>query len=226
VTTETILLDNFSGIDLSISANVTLHQGPVQEVKVTAASNIIENLQRDVKNGVWDIKFEDCVRKTGKMEIDITLPSLKSARISGSGDIEGSDLFEGENSLELDITGSGDISLNVNAVNVSADIAGSGDITLATQATAVKSNISGSGKLNFSGNCTSNDATISGSGNLNAFDLLAETADIRISGSGNANISVSNSLIARISGSGDINYKGTPTVDADISGSGRISHVD
>lgn len=224
--TVTIPVPEFKGVELCIASDVTIHKGAVQEVRVTGAQNIIDNIERNVSGGVWKIKFDDCVRKEGDLNIDITIPDLNMVSIVGSGNITSTDTFTGQENLEVSITGSGSISLLASATHVETDIAGSGDIRLFTEANDVKSNISGSGDTYLRGVTNSVDAKISGSGNINAFDLIAQHGIVTISGSGNCEVNAAQSLKVTISGSGNVRYKGTPTVDVNTSGSGTVQHVD
>lgn len=223
--TQTIDLPAFEGIELTIEGDVTIHKGEMQQVTITGAENIIENIERNVSGGIWKIKFDDCVRKVGDLHIDITIPFLRSAAISGSGSITSTDTFTGLDQLMASISGSGNISLIGNATNVETSISGSGDIRLYTQASNVKSKISGSGDTYLRGTTQSLDAKISGSGNIRAFDLVGETAVVNISGSGDCEVNVSNTLDVTITGSGNVRYKGTPAINTHISGSGNIQHV-
>lgn len=199
---ETINLPDFQGIEMNISADVYLTQGPVQEVVVEGQENIIDLLERDVDNGVWEIEFEDCVHHSDDLKIYITLPELVEVTINGSGDVMGQSVFATDE-MDLRISGSGDISLEA--------VADSYDIT-----------ITGSGDMELDGSCEDMDIDISGSGDLNAFGLLAQTADINISGSGECEVSVSQSMDVTISGSGDVYYKGNPSINVNISGSGQV----
>jgi hypothetical protein len=223
--TQTIALDAFTGIALEIASDVTIHKGEVQSVTITGRQNIIDNIERNVVGGVWKIRFDECVRNEGNLNIDITIPNLKEVAIAGSGSVVSTDSFVDETKLVLSIAGSGSIDVIVSATNVETSIAGSGDIHLGTAATSVKADIAGSGDIFLEGTCSDLDADIAGSGSIHAYDLFGETGTISISGSGNCEVNVSQSLDVTISGSGSVFYKGTPTVDTQISGSGTVKHV-
>ncbi len=202
VVTETISLPSFSGINLEISAQVFIKQGPVQEVVVEGKGNIIDELERDVSNGIWEIETDRCVRDIGDLKIFITLPDISSLRVDGSGDI---------------------ISENTLVVNdVDLRISGSGNIDVAMEADDIDANISGSGRITLEGSADELEFRISGSGDLHAFDMPCRTADLNISGSGDAEVRVSDQLDVRISGSGDVFYKGNPTLNVQITGSGQV----
>jgi hypothetical protein len=223
--TQTIPLENFHGVELAIASDVTIHKGEIQEVKITGAQNIIDNIERNVNGGIWKIRFDECVRNEGDLSIDITIPELSQASISGSGNITTTDTFSGRDQFVATIAGSGSIYALCNATNVDVAIAGSGDIHLYSQATRVDADIAGSGDIFLNGACTSIDAGISGSGSILAFEMPCDDASVDISGSGNCELTVANSLDVKISGSGNVLYKGNPTVDVQLTGSGTVKHV-
>ncbi len=202
VVTETINVPNFTGISLEISATVLISQGPVQEVVVEGKGNIIDELELDVNNGVWEIDTDRCVRDIGDLKIFITVPDLSVLKISGSGDIIS------ENTFVI-----GDIEMN---------ISGSGTMDVEMEADDIDAAISGSGELFLSGSADELKCRISGSGDLRAFNMQCRIAELNISGSGDAEVRVSDNLDVRISGSGDVFYKGNPTLNVQISGSGSV----
>ena len=54
---KTLDLASFDGLSLAISADVMVKQGSAQSVKIEAQQNIIDNLKKEVKDGVWKISF-------------------------------------------------------------------------------------------------------------------------------------------------------------------------
>lgn len=201
-TTQTFDLADFTGFNLCVAADVEISQG-TQSFEVTGPTNLVENLELEVKNGVLNIDYDKCVWNSKDMNIKIALPMLTEASISGSGDIVGTSAFEGLEDLDLKISGSGNIDLEVTAINIS-------------------SNISGSGKIILLGSGTTYESKISGSGDIEAFDLTVDDCSVKISGSGKNEVSVNNNLDVKISGSGDVYYKGNPLIDVNLSGSGEL----
>lgn len=202
IVTETISVPNFSGISLEMDADVIIKQGPVQEVVVEGKANIIDELERDVSGGIWEIEADHCIRDVGSLKIFITVPDITLLKISGSGNIIS------DNTLVTN-----DIDLN---------ISGSGDMDIALEADDINANISGSGKIFLEGSADELDFKTSGSGDLRAFSLFCRVVDINISGSGDAEVNASEILNVRISGSGDVFYKGNPVLNVQISGSGQV----
>ena len=238
--TEILNLPEFTGIHLGISATVFLKQGAEQKVEVFAQENIIEILERDVSNGVWDIEFEKCVFDFKDVEITITLTDLDEVKISSSGDIIGLDEFEVDD-VELAISGSGDMELDLVANSVDVRISGSGDMELDLVAETIDTRISSSGdfdadidaddldvKITGSGDCQVEgtvedlEVSISSSGDFHGFDLESHDAMLRISGSGDIQCWVTDTMDVTISGSGSVYYIGYPSIDVEITGSGNL----
>ena len=202
IISEELNLDPFTGIELSINASVFVTQGPIQSVFVEGQQNIIDEIDRSVRNGIWEIELDDCVRNMEPLKVTITIPNVTSLRISGSGELVS------ENVLVID-----DIDLN---------ISGSGDMDIAMEADDIESRISGSGTIIMEGVADDIDLEISGSGDYRAFNLEANRANVEIRGSGDAEVFVRDELDVKISGSGDVLYKGNPSIDVEITGSGEV----
>lgn len=204
IVSEEIFLADFDGIELNMDADVFISQGPEQSVVIEGKANIIDEIDRDVNGGVWEIEADRCIRDVDQLNVFITVPDLRLVRISGSGTVFGETDFElGDGDIDLLISGSGEIDLGLFADDINA-------------------NISGSGRMVLTGEGDELDVRISGSGDIRAFDFPVRAGDIVISGSGDAEVRVSESLLVRISGSGDVYYKGNPSIDVHISGSGDL----
>lgn len=200
--TESFDVKDFSGVRLTMVANVYITQGEAQDVVITAQPNIIDELRLRVRNDVLIIDTDQCIRDYYEVDIFITMPVIEELSLTGSGKIIGENTFL-VNDIELNISGSGDMDLDLEAEDVRGAISGSGEVTIEGEARSL-------------------DYRISGSGNLRAFDLIVNRADLVISGSGDMEVFVEENLDVRISGSGDVMYKGNPNIDASVSGSGNV----
>ncbi|MBP9873667.1 MAG: DUF2807 domain-containing protein [Haliscomenobacter sp.] len=202
VVTETIQVPDFTGISLDISAKVYLTQGPEFRVKAEGYANIIDELNRRVRNGVWEITLNDCVRNIGDLTLYITMPEVESVHNTGSGDIISENILVTDD-LYLTNTGSGDVDLGIDADDLEA-------------------RLTGSGKLFLEGEADELILDVTGSGDFRGFKLKLKRADIRTTGSGDAEVWALDFLKARITGSGDILYRGNPQIDFSGSGSGDL----
>ena len=202
VITDTLNIPAFDRIRLDIPATVYLTQGDFFEVVVEGKRNVIDEIERDVRDGEWDIEFDRCMREIGRLDIFITLPSVERIIVQSSGEVYGQNTIV-ENQLDLLLRGSGMI-----------------DVALDVQ--YLDSKIQGSGAIYLEGAVHSHNVDISASGDLAAFDLITGDTDVRIDGSGDAQVFVNDYLKVRIRASGDVYYKGNPELDVSISGSGDV----
>ncbi len=200
---------DYDGIGVSGWFDVELVSGNEGELTLKGEENLLEHIITEVKNGKLSIRVEkgyNLKPTSWKEGIYITVPveEINSVALSGSGDIVGKTSMKADN-FKTSMSGSGDITLDLDVNSLSASMSGSGDITL-------------------SGNTKDFDATISGSGDIKAYNLSADNVDATVSGSADIKVTANKMLRARVSGSGDISYRGNPDkVDTKASGSGDIS---
>ena len=203
---KTRQVGDFDALGVSGSFDVFLVKGQEGKVIVNVEQNLEPYLITEVQNGTLKVKWKKGtnVRTTKSTKVTVHFEDLSGVALAGSGDIVSRDPIATDE-LDIAVAGSGDIRLELDAMESTAAVSGSGDIEL-----------SGTSK-NF-------DAAVAGSGDIKAYELKSEKADLKISGSGTIHAQVSNELIARISGSGNIKYKGNPRIeDVKVSGSGNVS---
>ncbi|MFK7932307.1 MAG: head GIN domain-containing protein [Saprospiraceae bacterium] len=199
---RTIDLDRFDGFALTISGNVYVEKGSTQKVVVKGQENLIDLLNTDVNDGFWKIKFTESVSNMKKFDVYITVANLEEVYVSGSGDVYSKGTFSGNN-MEVGVSGSGNIEMDVDAGALDVKVSGSGNIELAGNARAV-------------------EMRISGSGDIDAGRLKAKNCEAKVTGSGDIRIHASEELNASIVGSGDIYYDGDPKVRSRVTGSGDV----
>ncbi len=192
-----------NGISVPGSARVYLTQGASQSVTVEGQENLIENLSLDVDGDVWKMSNKQPVWQSKPLKIMITMKELTQIRVSGSGDVETTGLFTGDEDLDIKISGSGTARLEIEANDVTADISGSGSIRL-------------------SGKADDLDLRVTGSGSIDAFELQSSRADVRVTGSGDIRLAAEEKIDAHLSGSGSVLYKGNPSINSSVTGSGTI----
>ena len=200
--TKELNVDNFTGVKLSVNADVFITQGDDFLVEVKGSDNIVDLIETNVNNDIWNIDFDQCVRNVKNLKVFITMPTIEYLKVSGSGLIRSENTFA-VNDIELYISGPGDMDLALEGDHMEGKISGSGNMLLEGFAQ----------KMNFK---------INGSGDLKAFDYEVDRANIRISGSGDAEVRVKDDLDVKITGSGDVYYKGNPSVTVQITGSGKV----
>lgn len=205
--TEVRVLENFSKIELGMSADLFVSQGTDYQVKIEASENIMEIIETKVSGNKLkiDLKNNKCLRGNSLVKVFVQLPSLNALSVSGSGQVYILNQMN-TSSLDIDISGSGDITIDsLNAQYINENVSGSGRLYLKSMDTLVQQTIN-----------------ISGSGKIEAFGMPTLETKIKVSGSGEGKVNVIDYLDVNISGSGDIIYLGHPVIKQHISGSGKV----
>ena len=128
VVKEELSLEAFHSIGLGISGTVYLTPGKTQKVVVEGQKNLIDNLKREVKNGSWNIAFNNNERGKSDMNFYITLPAVQNLAIGGSGKIISKEAYNGLGALKFSIGGSGNIEFAGTANSLEVSIGGSGSV--------------------------------------------------------------------------------------------------
>lgn len=189
--------------------NVELTQGSPGSVKIESDENLLEYITTDEEDGVLKIKTKRDVNlsPTKKITLYITTNRLESFELAGAGNVKSTNKFSGGDHLDLSLSGTGDITIDVNTPEV-------------------KSKIAGTGNIHISGETQIAETTIAGAGDYDAENLKTEDTKITIAGSGNAKLFADKTLNVTIAGVGDVSYKGNASLTQKIAGSGKIKKLD
>ncbi|MEE4196594.1 MAG: head GIN domain-containing protein [Bacteroidales bacterium] len=197
----------FNGISLSIPAVLYLTQGDENTVFIEGDQKVLEKIVTEVKKDQLNIQFENWYNYKGvsSLKVFITLKEVESLSVTGSGDIVAQSPLRAEK-LSLVVSGSGDIQISeLTTQKVSATISGSGDISIQgnNKAQSLKAVVTGSGDF-VSDELTFNegDLTITGSGTIHA--SVADKLSALITGSGKIYYDGNPLIDATINGSGKI----------------------
>ena len=205
VVTESRQVAKFNRVHLKGSGKVFLTRGKTPSIAIKTDDNILPIIKTAVSDGKLVISHENYNPRPTTLHYFITANELKGIAVSGSADITSDGKFVSD--------------------HFSADISGSGDVRLELEVGRLKSDISGSGSMRFSGKTDSLDASITGAGNIRAFDMQARNVSLKITGSGNCEVNAFETLDVKITGSGDVRYKGSPQISKKVTGSGNIRNI-
>ncbi len=206
VINESRKTESYDKVTLIGSATIELIPGTEGDLTVSAESNIVPYIETIVKGNELIVRFKDDFNYSTKKEIKISVPiqEITDITLKGSGDIIATKVLNLDN-LNVNLDGSGDISLNVKTNKIQADVNGSGDIDL--KGTTV----------DFTGN-------VNGSGDLNSKKLITQNSILSVNGSGDIESTTTNKVDALVVGSGDILVFGNPINETKmIKGSGDIT---
>ncbi len=219
-TKKTLELPEFKSIYVNSNYTVYVKQTNKQEVIVEALTEIWELTTVKVENGVLLVNVErkpdnpnksiwskiDDIKIRPTMKIMVSVKNLNELQVNGGGKIIS------ENSIAADY--------------INLAVSGSGAIELDIKGNNVKTEISGSGNVTLKGYASTNDIVMSGSGTLNGYACELENAKVKMSGSGACELTASASLDATVLGSGSIKHKGnTKNVTKKVYGSGTVDRA-
>lgn len=194
---------NFDEIIMSHAFRVHVHAGSTFSVAATGELNDLDDLNVFVQDGKLVARYNNSWKNNRRqMDIDITMPVLKSADFSGAvnATVEG---FENLSKLELELSGASRCDFDGTAQSLEFDLSGASEL-----------NLIGSGKYL--------DGELSGASKLNAFDLSAEESDLDLSGASSARVWITKFLDVDASGASSVRYKGNPGINQKLSGGSTL----
>jgi putative autotransporter adhesin-like protein len=180
---ETRNVPEFSAIGLSAPIVVKITQADSDSLVLEGDERDLDQIETWVENRTLKIraKRDRKWRRHAKVVAHVTARRIDALAISGSGDIVAPKL-EGE-SLNVSVSGSGDVSVGGKVNGLTANIAGSGDIRAGRlEAQRVKVSIAGSGDTTVWAR-QSLSASVAGSGDIRFYGDPAVQKSIVGSGS-------------------------------------------
>lgn len=197
----------FEGVTLAGPDNVIFTTGSDFSIRAEGDADTLEQLRykitdgqlkigREKNNGMWSGNYKDAT-------IYVSAPSLNSAKLSGSGDMQ-VDKMNGE-STKISVAGSGNMNI------------------AAMETTSLTTKIAGSGDVAFAGAADNVTISIAGSGDISGKGLKTETATIKIAGSGDVSLSSDGTVDTKIAGSGDVRIHGDAKCNSKTAGSGDVT---
>ncbi|OWA50100.1 hypothetical protein BV898_14626 [Hypsibius exemplaris] len=221
-------LPYFTGIVTSGPINVDLQIGSVESVTIEARADVLPYIDirlspfdagtlrvslvdpngRPVssvttQNGVNFICLQGALYYIGAVRITVTLRSLSSIDIRGSGDV---------------------VALTpVTTPSLTVTIHGSGNVRAIIQAGRLAVDVSGAGKVSLSGAAVHADLELGGAGAIHGENLLTDTADATVRGVGSVFVNCRGYLSAKVTGIGNVFYRGGARVSQTVTGMGRVS---
>ena len=218
--TKEVKVDDFKHLIVQGSCDVVFTQtSGKQKVQVYGSDNLVNLVVLKVKDNVLTVTYKKgysiSLKNGAKLEVRIAAPMVKSATVSGSGDLDFKSNIETNKDVTLCVNGSGDIDAGkITCATLTTKINGSGDIEVeSVKATSVNANVNGSGDIKLNGQCTTARYKINGSGDVSASSLKASIVSTGIAGSGEVSCHATDTLKVRVTGSGEVSYKGNPYIE-------------
>jgi len=178
-------VSGFAGIALDGSGDVQVTFGPSEAVTVEAEDNILPLIETVVENHVLVIRTKPntTITPTKTIRVRVTMKSLDSVSVAGSGNItapgmtgdvmkvslpgSGTITLDGTiNRVDIALHGSGNVYCDgLKAKTATVTLSGSGNVTVYAS-DSLDATISGSGDIRYSGNPAKITKSVSGSGSI------------------------------------------------------------
>jgi hypothetical protein len=210
IISEERTVSNFRDLEVHGAFDVYLSQGDLKPVRIETDENLVPYVEIIQEGDKLVLRNRDNYNldPSKKLIVHVMAPVYENIEVSGASNVIGQNKINNDEDLDLDISGAGDIKLEVDAPDI--------DIK-----------ISGSGKAILEGETRKLDLKISGAGSARCFKLLSEITSVDISGAGNAEVFASDQLDAHVSGAGNVKYKGgAKKIKQEVSGAGTVKAVD
>jgi putative autotransporter adhesin-like protein len=208
ITTQTRSTGQFNSVEVSGNINVYAKQDSSASIRVEADENLQQYIETRNDGGVLVIRSQEGynLRPSRQIKVYVSSAAFKSFQASGACDLFSDGKITSTSGIDYDLSGSCDVTMDVNAPKVSADASGACTVKLMGQ---------------------TKDFHVHGSGStdIKSFDLLAENVDLDISGAGDAEIYASVKISGTISGAASVKYKGAAQTDIHTSGATSVNKV-
>ncbi|MBX4187126.1 MAG: DUF2807 domain-containing protein [Candidatus Doudnabacteria bacterium] len=198
---------DFTKISAGGSYQIQVTPGKKYSVALTGQEKYLEDVKIENNQGTLQISRKDrviicffCTHQ--QMTLEITMPALDSADISGASSLTAKD-FTSDN-FEINLSGASKAELD----------------NIITKQFNTK--ISGASKMNISGQADIQTSQLSGASQMAAEKFITKTANVHVSGASKAYINTTDTLNAKASGASRIYYQGQPKTTIDESGSSRV----
>lgn len=209
IKTEARTAGQFNSIDVSGAIDVYVKQDSVFSIRVESDENLLEYIQVVDDGDVLRIHPERGYnpRSTRGIKVYVSSPAFRSFEASGACRIYSENKITSAGMIDIDLSGSCDVKLEINTPKTEAKLSGACSIQLKGETKEFK--VEGSGSTD-----------------IKCMELMAENVDIDISGAGDADVYASVKLNVEVSGAGDVKYKGNATVSQSVSGAGSVKKVE
>ncbi len=192
-------LEDFNTVKASGVFNLEIKQGANWQVTGNGSQSFVDALMIKKINERLEISYEGSKKISLKERgtVTVVMPSINGLTLHGANNavINGFD----ENSFSLEVSGAGDVEMNVNTKELKAEV-------------------SGASKLRLKGKGANLNVVVAGASSLRGFEYLVENATINATGASKAEVYVTRKLNADAAGASEILYKGLPEISTEVSG--------
>lgn len=199
---------SFKSIAASGSFNVYITPGSGSNIDIEADDNLLPYIVTEVEDGELKLHVKKGydIKPTQKITVNVSMAEIKSLAASGTGGFYSKGTLKG-GKVELGISGS---------VNIDMDL----------KADKLEVGVSGSTKITLKGTIPAVEYGISGSASVDALSLQSQNVEVGVSGSGDLAVFAEKKLDISVSGGAKVRYKGNPSINQSSSGSAKVTKID
>lgn len=206
ITTREHAVTSFKNVEVSGAIDLFVAQGDVKPVRIETDDNLQQYIEVSQPGDRLVIRFREGTnpQPTHKIKAYVSAPVYSSIDVSGASNITGQTKIANTEDIKLQVSGAGDINMDVNAPGIHAEV-------------------SGAGTVNLKGETKTFDLDLTGAGKAHCYELLSEHTTVDISGAADADVFASEKLNATVSGAGSVTYKGgAGNIQQKVSGAGSV----
>lgn len=182
IATTTRDVGAFTAIEFLGAGRIEITIGELKPLELTGDDNVLPLIETKVTNGRLVVRPTRPIRITQPLTLKATVPALAAITLSGAGAIVATGLDS--DSLQIEVTGAGSVSLAGQTASLSIVLTGAGSVDAAT--------------------LVANAATVNVSGAGSAFVDAVETLDVTITGVGSVTYSGEPTITQNITGLGSL----------------------
>jgi hypothetical protein len=187
VISESRAVKNFDAVHLSGSGKLVIEQSDVESLTITADDNLLRDLTSEVEGHTLKLSTRDLtfIHPSQIVTYKLLVKDLNSINVSGGAAVDA----KGLRTRSLDI-----------------NVSGAGDIVISGETEKQSINISGAGKYRADG-FKSKDASVNISGIGSAILAVSDRLDVHVSGAGEVEYIGDPMVTERVSGAGSVKRK-------------------
>lgn len=220
-TSETHNIDvDVSKVYLEGAASLQLRQGPTATLTVYGSKNQLKALSG---SGIYEVGSNGVFIRGPHLRVEMTLPNLTQFTSSGVGPATLTG-FSGD-SLQVNVTGAGNVSINTHYKQVIIRSTGIGSTNLDDgDCEKIELHAPGAGHVVLVGQTKEFISRLDGVGGVDARDLKADNVTTYLNGVGNVKVFATKSANMYLHGVGSVTVYGNPaTRNSEVSGFGKIN---
>ncbi len=193
-------LSSFDKIKSSQAIDVYIKPGSEEKVVVVVDRIDLDDVLTEVSGGKLSIRLSKGNYRNIDVKVYVTYKNLNGVSASSASNITGEGTLKTDR-LKIGVSSAASIELRIDCEDLNVSASSSGDMELEGRARSIY-------------------AKASSAGEIDAYDLVAENADLGASSAGDIRLTVNKSIDAHASSGGSIRYKGNPDKSNTNSSSG------